>query len=169
MNDPWGVQRSHKRLTKGVLNTKKKMTSDELKVLYQKYLDILELEVNQFGCKTTEVRHLIGRIGEFYCALNVNGTLAQVPNQHGFDVIDKDGYRISVKTTAQKSGFVSLNKNTLDRFDKLMVIQIINLIPEIIYFDNIKNLKLLKIRVYGQKLEFDINRAKKNFNIKTDS
>lgn len=144
------------------------MTSDELKLLYKKYMDILDLEVNQFGCKPTEVRHLIGRIGEFYCALHVNGTLAQVTNQHGFDVIDQVGSRISVKTTAQKSGFVSLNKNTLDKFDKLMVIQIQNLTPEIIYFDTTDHLKGLKLRTWRGNpsvFEFDINLAKRSFSI----
>jgi hypothetical protein len=142
------------------------MNSEQIKTLYQKYLDILELEVSQFGCKPTEVRHLIGRLGEFHCALNVNGTLAQVTNQHGFDVIDQDGYRISVKTTAQKTGFVSLNKNTFDRFDKLMVIQITNLIPEIIYYDSIESLKALPLRTWRGNpsvFEFDISQAKKSY------
>lgn len=144
------------------------MTSNDLRVLYKKYMDILELEVNQFGCKPTEVRHLIGRIGEFYCALHVNGTLAQVTNQHGFDVIDQVGNRISVKTTAQKAGFVSLNKNTFDKFDKLMVIQIQNLTPEIIYFDTIDHLKGLGLRTWRGNpsvYEFDINLAKRSFSI----
>ena len=139
------------------------MNSEQIKTLYQKYLEILELEVNQFGCKPTEVRHLIGRIGEFHCALHVNGTLAQVTNQHGFDVIDKEGIRISVKTTAQKSGFVSLNKNTFHMFDKLMIIQMNGLVPSIIYFDTIENLKTLKLRPWEDKLEFDISQAKKAY------
>jgi hypothetical protein len=142
------------------------MTTDEINVLYQKYLAILELEVSHFGCKPTEVRHLIGRIGEFHCALHVNGTLAPVTNQHGFDVIDNQGIRISVKTTAQKKGFVSINKKTLDKFDKLMVIQITNLLPEIIYFDTTQNLLLLDLRTWKGNptiFEFDILKAKKAF------
>jgi hypothetical protein len=142
------------------------MTSEEIKVLHQKYLDILELEVSQFGCKPTEVRHLIGRIGEFHCALHVNGTLAQVTNQHGFDVIDNHGNRISVKTTAQKSGFISLNKNTFDMFDKLMIIQMNGIVPEIIYFDTLENLKQLPLRTWSgnpSKFEFDIFKAKKAY------
>jgi hypothetical protein len=140
------------------------MTNDQVKILLKKYFDILELEVREFECKPTEVRHLIGRIGEFICAIHVNGELARVPNQHGFDVIDPNGKRISVKTTAQKTGFISLNKNTIDLFDSLMVIQLIDLKPEIIYFDSVENLKKLKLRTWSgnpSKYEFDISNAKK--------
>ena len=59
--------------------------------MYEKYMDIIKLEVEQFGCKPTEVRHLIGRLGEFFCALQVNGKLAHEANQHGFDVISESG------------------------------------------------------------------------------
>ena len=141
------------------------MTNDQVKILLKKYFDILELEVREFECKPTEVRHLIGRIGEFICAIHVNGELARVPNQHGFDVIDPNGKRISVKTTAQKTGFISLNKNTIDLFDSIMVIQLIDLKPEIIYFDSVENLKKLKLRTWSgnpNKFEFDIHLAKKN-------
>lgn len=99
------------------------LTREQIQVLYEKYLDLARLEIEEFGVKPTEVRHLIGRLGEFYCALQVNGTLASVPNQHGFDVLGPDGRRISVKTTAQVSGFVSISKATVDRADDLMVVQ----------------------------------------------
>lgn len=141
------------------------MNIHQIKILLSKYLEILQLEVGQFDCKPTEVRHLIGRIGEFICAIHVNGDLARVPNQHGFDVIDLNGKRISVKSTAQKTGFISLNKNTIDQFDSLMVIQFIDLKPEIIYFDSVENLKKLKLRTWRgnpSKYEFDINLAKKS-------
>jgi hypothetical protein len=140
------------------------MTIEQIKTLLKKYLEILQLEVEQFDCKPTEVRHLIGRIGEFICAIHVNGDLTRVTNQHGFDVIDPNGKRISVKTTAQKTGFISLNKNTIDQFDSFMVIQFIDLKPEIIYFDNVENLKKLKLRTWSgnpSKYEFDIQLAKK--------
>src|SRR3546814_11525292 len=58
----------------------------------------------EFGVKPTEVRHLIGRLGEFHCALQVGGNLAHMANQHGFDVVCSNDRRISVKTTAQVSG-----------------------------------------------------------------
>src|SRR5699024_333026 len=95
----------------------------ELHELYHKYLELLKFETNTLGVKPTEARHLIGRLGEFHCALEVVGTLAHVTNQHGFDVLGPDGRRISVKTTAQVSGFVPIGKSTLSRVDDLMVVQ----------------------------------------------
>lgn len=73
---------------------------------------ILALEVKAFGCEPTETRHLIGRLSEIYCARHVGGKLARRVNQAGFDAIGADGRRISVKTTAQKRGFVSFNERT---------------------------------------------------------
>jgi hypothetical protein len=95
----------------------------QVQQLYEKYLELIRLEIIEFGVKPTEVRHLIGRLGEFYCALQVNGTLAHVANQHGFDVICANGRYISVKTTAQTTGFVPINKFTLDKVDDLMIVQ----------------------------------------------
>ena len=77
------------------------ITADRIQQLYDKYLELIRLEIVEFGVKPTEVRHLIGRLGEFHCALQVGGTLAHLANQHGFDVICRNGRRISVKTTAQ--------------------------------------------------------------------
>lgn len=91
--------------------------------LYDRYLELIKLEIEEFGVRPTEVRHLIGRLGEFYCALEVHGTLAHMANQHGFDVVCGKGRRISVKTTAQNTGFVAIRKSTLDKVDDLMVIQ----------------------------------------------
>ena len=99
------------------------LSQSQIQTLYEEYMEILKLEVSEFGCKPTETRHLIGRLGEFKCALHTNGELARKANQHGFDVVSSTGKRISVKTTAQKSGFVSINKNTLDKVDELMMIQ----------------------------------------------
>lgn len=99
------------------------LTTDQLQQLYDKYLELIQLEINEFGVKPTEVRHLIGRLGEFHCALQLGGTLAQVANQHGFDVICRNGRRVSVKTTAQTTGFVPIGKATLDKADDLMIIQ----------------------------------------------
>jgi hypothetical protein len=99
------------------------ITEAQVQQLYDRYLELLRLEINEFGVKPTEVRHLIGRLGEFYCALQVGGTLAHVANQHGFDVICAKGRRISVKTTAQTTGFVPIGKATLDKADDLMIIQ----------------------------------------------
>lgn len=69
------------------------IATEQIRILYDKYLELIKLEVEIFGVKPTEVRHLIGRLGEFYCALQVGGTLAYTPNQHGFDVVCNDSNR----------------------------------------------------------------------------
>ena len=95
----------------------------QLDRLYEEYTRILDYEVGVLKCQPTETRHLIGRLGEILCARKTNGTLAARVNQPGFDVISGSGRKISVKTTAQTSGFVSISAKTLDRVDDLMVIQ----------------------------------------------
>ena len=102
------------------------ITADRIQKLHDKYLELIRLETLEFGVKPTEVRHLIGRLGEFHCALQVGGKLAHLANQHGFDVVCSNDRRISVKTTAQVSGFVSISKSTLDRVDDLMVVQFLD-------------------------------------------
>ena len=100
------------------------MTLDDIQLLHDKYLDIINLEVEVLGCKPTEVRHLIGRLGEFYCVLTAKGQLAHTANQHGFDVISESGRRISVKTTAQADrGFFIISNKTMDKVDDLMLLQ----------------------------------------------
>ncbi|USK57835.1 hypothetical protein LIS82_26825 (plasmid) [Cytobacillus solani] len=103
-------------------NTQETIGISQIKKLYEEYLEILRFEIHVLGCKATELRHLLGRLGEFFCVLYTNGELAKVTNQHGYDVI-KDGRRISVKTTAQDSNFISINKNTFDNFDDFFVVQ----------------------------------------------
>ena len=128
--------------------------------MYEKYMDIVKLEVEQFGCKPTEVRHLIGRLGEFFCALQVNGKLAHEANQHGFDVISESGRRISVKTTAQKSGFITINPNTASKVDDLMLIQYFDSKLEVVFHGSIQ--KAIDVsRTWEGKFEFDISKAKR--------
>jgi len=114
-----------------------------------------------FGGKPTEVRHLIGRLGEFECALMVGGTLAHRANQHGFDVISKESRKISVKTTAQKSGFVAISEKTLHYADDLMLLQYIGGSLAIIYYGCIKN-AVSVARIYDGvgKYELDISKAR---------
>jgi len=139
------------------------ITQEQIQLLYDKYLEIVHLEVSEFGCKPTEVRHLIGRLGEFYCALHVKGTLAHETNQHGFDVTAKDNRKISVKTTAQKSGFVTINSKTLNKVNDLMLLQYANEKLEIIYYGPIE--KAVEVsRTWEDKYEFDISKAKKLHN-----
>ena len=136
------------------------MTTIQINILYQKYLEIILLETIELGCAPTEVRHLIGRLGEFFCALKTNGTLARDTNQHGFDVISESGRRISVKTTAQKSGFIAINKNTIKQVDDIMILQYVNNELQIIYFDKIEN-ATKDCRMWNSNYELDISRAKR--------
>ncbi len=145
----------------------KTLTISKIKKLYEEYIKILELEINIFNLRPTEVRHLIGRIGEFKCAIVTNGTLSHEVNQHGFDVISSNK-KISVKTTAQKNGFISINKNTIKLVDELMIFQIINNEFKIIYYGDI-NQAIDKARIFKNKYELDISKAKKLISLKLKS
>ena len=115
--------------------SQKKLSTDQIHKLYKKYLAIIKLETSIFGLKPTEVRHLMGRLGEFRCALEVGGTLAPVANQHGFDVLSKSGKKISVKTTAQKTGFIAISSATSNKADELMILQFMDSKLSIVYYD----------------------------------
>ena len=138
------------------------ITTEQIRVLYDKYFELIKLEVEIFGVKPTEVRHLIGRLGEFYCALEVGGTLAHTPNQHGFDVVCKNGRRISVKTTAQKTGFVPISSKTVHVVDDLMIIQYLDGKLSTVYYGSVKT-AVEAARFYEQvgNFELDIAKARK--------
>lgn len=99
------------------------LTRERLRLLYDQYLDLVRREVEEFGVKPTQLTHLIGRLGEFHCALETGGELAAMTNQPGFDVVCLQGRRISVKATAQRSGFVIIGRSTIDRAEDLMLVQ----------------------------------------------
>lgn len=99
------------------------VSSVQIQHLYRMYHEVLAFEVGTLGLPATETRHLIGRLGEFFCAIEVGGTLARNPNEPGFDVLGPTGRRISVKSTAQRDGFVSISKSTAGKADDLMVLQ----------------------------------------------
>ena len=99
------------------------VTFENVQPLYEKYLDLVRFEVETLDVKPTEMRHLIGRLGEFHCVKEVQGSLPARANQPGFDVLSLGGRRISVKTTAQISGFVTISKRTLQGADDLMLVQ----------------------------------------------
>ena len=79
-----------------------------------------------WGVPPTELRHLIGRIGELYSALITNGQMATEVNQKGYDVVSGDGDRISVKTTAMMGlgGHISFNPRTLHEVDRVMILRV---------------------------------------------
>lgn len=138
------------------------LTPARLQQLRDQYLSLVRLEVEEFGVKPTEVRHLIGRLGEFECALQVGGTLSHTANQHGFDVVAANGRKVSVKTTGQKSGFVSISKSTLHHADDLMVIQYQNSKLEVLYYGSIQR-AVDAARFYAPTgaYEFELSRARK--------
>lgn len=80
----------------------------------------------QWGNQPTELRHLCGRIGELYTALNTNGQMAMAVNQQGYDVVSGQGERISVKTTAQMdfADHVSFNPRLLSLVDRVIVLRV---------------------------------------------
>lgn len=138
-------------------NQLENISKEQIIKLYENYNEILRNEVSLLNCKPTELRHLIGRIGEFICAIHTDGKLAGEVNQHGFDVIS-NGRRISVKTTAQGQGsFITLNQNTFDDFDDLFVVQYVDDDFKIIYYGP-KEEALDLTRSYKSKYEIDINR-----------
>lgn len=138
------------------------ISQERITTLYNKYRELIELEVSEFGVKPTEVRHLIGRLGEFYCALETNGELAHTANQHGFDVLSSTGRRISVKTTAQKRGFVPISASTLDKVDDVMILHFKNGALDIVYYGEItKAVEAARFYEHVGKYELDISRARK--------
>lgn len=136
------------------------LTLTQLDTLRQQYLVLLKLEVDTFGVQPTEVRHLIGRLGEMHAALPVKGQMARQVNQHGFDVIDPQGRRISVKTTAQVTGFVSISQSTQDQADDHMLLRYVNGELETVYHGPMKD-ALSVARPYGKQMELEISRARK--------
>lgn len=136
------------------------ITQEQIRILYNKYLELIELETCEFRVKPTEVRHLIGRLGEFYCALKTKGTLAHTVNQQGFDVISYSGRRVSVKTTAQKTGFIPISATTINKVDDVMILQLKDGALNILYHGEIQK-AVDAARFYEDvgKYELDISKA----------
>lgn len=137
---------------------------DKVKIqqLYDRYLALIRLETEEFGVKPTEVRHLIGRLGEFYCALKTHGQLAHTANQHGFDVVLENGRTVSVKTTAQTTGFVAISARTINKADDLMVLQYLNGGIDVVYYGSVAT-AISAARLYEKSgnYELDIAKARK--------
>ncbi|MBM7577845.1 DUF7225 domain-containing protein [Jeotgalibacillus terrae] len=135
------------------------ISREQIEKLFEEYQEILRNEMSLFNCRATELRHLIGRIGEFYCALHTGGNLAREVNQHGFDV-ESGGRRISVKATAQNEGFVTINTRTFGDFDDFFVVQYINDDFKILYYGPKEEI-LSVARVYEGKYEVDLKKLEK--------
>jgi len=89
--------------------------------LLNKYIEILKVE-EALGTPATELRALLGRIGEIYATIKTDGTLALHSNQRGYDVIQGNGRTLSVKTTGTLRSTININKNTAHLADDTMVV-----------------------------------------------
>ncbi|MDV6378160.1 hypothetical protein ORD22_07845 [Sporosarcina sp. GW1-11] len=136
------------------------ISQEQIKRLYEEYIRVLRYELQVLQCQPTELRHLIGRIGELLCAMVTGGHLARETNQHGFDVVSQ-GRKISVKTSAQQlSGFISFNRNTFETFDDVFIVQYREDDFHIIYYGS-KDLIKKIARTYKNIYEVDIEKVKK--------
>ncbi|OXS78714.1 DUF7225 domain-containing protein [Domibacillus enclensis] len=133
------------------------ISREHLEKLYEEYFDILTFEMAALQCKPTELRHLIGRLGEFYCALQTDGELARETNQHGFDVVS-NGRKISVKTTAQITGFIPINQNTFHLADDFFIVQYTNHDFHLLFYRPKEEVPIA--RKYEKTYEVDIHRLK---------
>ena len=130
------------------------------RVLYDRYLELMRSEIDEFGVKPTALTHLMGRLGELHCALEVQGTLADMTNQPGFDVESPDEKKISVKTTAQVSGFVSISASTLQKADELMLVQYLDGQTQTVFHGSVQK-AVTGTRMWEGRYELDIARARK--------
>lgn len=135
------------------------LSQQQIVHLFEQYNEVLKYEQNILGCKPTELRHLVGRCGEFFCAIITGGTLARETNQHGFDVIVRKR-KVSVKTTAQhESRFVAFNKNTYHLFDDVCIIQYKQDDFHVLYYGDKESIKQIA-RPTGNTYEVDIRKVK---------
>jgi hypothetical protein len=77
--------------------------------------------------------------------------------------MSENGKKISVKTTAQKSGFVTINIKTMNLFDEIMILQLVDLEFNQLYYGNMNKIEPL-CRVWKgnlDKYELDISKLKK--------
>ncbi|PIC96374.1 hypothetical protein CSV69_07820 [Sporosarcina sp. P26b] len=142
------------------LQNRDTISPEQIKNLYEEYIRVLRFELQVLSCQPTELRHLIGRIGELYCAMMTDGQLARETNQHGFDVVSQ-GRLISVKTTAQQSNsFVVFNKNTFEKFDDVFVVQYRDDDFHILYYGSKTPVEDIA-RTYKNMYEVDLEKLKK--------
>ena len=128
--------------------------------LYTHYNEVWRYELHILQSKPTELRHLMGRIGEFLCAIQTDGQLALNVNEHGYDVISGTRRKISVKTTAQTKGFIAINRNTFHLCDDLFIVQYKNDMFQVIFFGE-KEQIIDSCRIYENTYELDISKLSK--------
>lgn len=76
-----------------------------------------------WGVQPAQLGHLTGRIGELYAAMITRGQMALATNQHGYDVVSREGQRISVKTVTS-SVHVTVRKATVHHVDRVLVLRL---------------------------------------------
>lgn len=73
------------------------------------------------GISPQELRAHTGVIGEAFVADYLGVNLSSANNQPGYDLIDSDGLRVSVKTITTSTG-VDINERTIDQVDRVIVV-----------------------------------------------
>lgn len=136
------------------------LSKAQVSQLYTYYNEILRYELHILKSKPTELRHLMGRMGEFLCVLQTDGKLALNANEPGFDVISAEGRKISVKTTAQTSGFIAINRNTFHLFDDLFIVLYKNDSFQVLFYGE-KEQIVDSCRIYENTYELDLSKLKK--------
>lgn len=73
------------------------------------------------GISPQELRAHTGVIGEAFVADYLDVKLSSANNQPGYDLVDSDGLRVSVKTITTSTG-VGVNERTIDQVDRVVVV-----------------------------------------------
>ncbi|MEK5232775.1 hypothetical protein MHB42_13490 [Lysinibacillus sp. FSL K6-0232] len=133
------------------------LSKAQITQLHTHYNEIWRYELHILQSKPTELRHLMGRIGEFLCVLQTDGQLALNANERGYDVVSANGRKISVKTTAQTNGFIAINRNTFHLCDDLFIVQYKNDMFQVVFFGE-KEKIIDSCRVYQNTYELDVSK-----------
>lgn len=115
---------------------------DELQKRIDDTQNMVEEDAKLFKCKPTELRHTVGRLGEYKALSLLGGALAAKTNQPGWDLIDKNGRKVSVKTTAAVlyDSYISMNPNTINDADDLILIHYVDKKLEVLYHGPMKHI-----------------------------
>ncbi len=73
------------------------------------------------GISPQELRAHTGVLGEAFVADYLEVKLTPENNQRGFDLVDKDGLRVSVKTITTSTG-IALKESTIELVDRVIVV-----------------------------------------------
>ena len=133
---------------------------ENIQPLYEKDPATILFDTEENALTPPDARPIFSGVGEFYCVKETRGALPERVNQPGFDVLAYDNKKISVKTTAQLSGFVAISKKTLDLADELMLVHYADGQLSTVYHGCIRH-ATMGVRQYGNNYELDISKARK--------